>query len=579
MRHGLTPPRHDPDRAAANGSPTGSDQALFGDPLRSASGPRPTALPEMATAVIILNEDREIEYVNASAEALFAGVDPIGCTMEALLTSCGARGVEAARLSSAADEPITCTRVHLADSRVLDCEVRPLSNGGFVLSLDDVTDHVRSAELANRDPLTGLANRTLFHHQLLDRLEVVKRNSGRVAILLIDLDRFKAINDTLGHPLGDALLRKVSARLTGALRDEDVAARLGGDEFGVIQSAAEQPDAAELLAARLVDLIGRTYVLEGHTIHIGATIGVTVAPRDGLDADVLLKNADLALYQAKAAGKGTFRVYETGMTERIQARRLLEIDLRRALALKQFDVVYQPQVDIATGAISGFEALIRWQHPVRGPVSPGEFIPAAEEIGIISAVSEWVLRTACREAMSWPGDISVAVNLSPVQFRNGRLLEVVTSALSATGLPASRLELEITEGALLENSDAVLAVLRSLRALGIRISMDDFGTGYSSLSYLQKFPLDKIKIDRSFIRNIDHEPDRLHLVRAIAALAKGLGMKTTAEGVETLAELQCVRSEGCTEVQGYFTGRPVPAREAAALLSSGVQGSSSREND
>ena len=528
--------------------------------------PRATALPEMATAVIILDEVREVEYVNASAEALFRPIDPIGCTMPALLASCGARGGE--NLLSCAEETasVATSRLHLSDERVLDCEVRQLSNGGFVLSLDDVTDHVRSAELANQDALTGLANRKLFQEKLLERLEAARTSSDEIAILLLDLDRFKAINDTLGHPTGDALLRKVAGRLKGALKEGDLCARLGGDEFAVIQSGVPQPASAEALAARLVDLVGRTYILDGQTLHVGATVGVTVAPRDGLDAADLLKNADLALYQAKASGRGTFRIYEQGMIERLQARRSLELDLRKALALKQFELVYQPQFDLASGRAAGFEALIRWRHSQRGLVSPADFIPVAEEIGIITAISEWVLRTACRQAASWPGDITVAVNLSPVQFRTGKLVETVTSALAHSGLSPRRLDLEITEGALLDNTEAVLATLTSLRELGIHVSMDDFGTGYSSLSYLQKFPIDKIKIDRSFIRGIDQEPARLSIIRAIATLATSLGMKTTAEGVETAAELRCVRAEGCSEVQGYLTGRPLSAADATALL-------------
>ena len=394
----------------------------------------------------------------------------------------------------------------------------------------------------------------------------MRRGGEPFAVLCIDLDRFKAVNDTLGHPVGDALLRKVGERLSKAAREGDVVARLGGDEFAVIQVGTDQPTASEALAARLVDLIGRTYVVDGHMLNIGASVGVALAPSDGDDADALLKHADLALYRAKADGRGVFRFFETGMDARMQARRSLEIDLRKALALKEFELAYQPQVRSEDGAVSGFEALLRWRHPERGAVSPADFIPLAEEIGLITPIGEWVLRTACAEAATWPDSVSLAVNVSPVQFRGAKLVDTVTSALARSGLAPSRLELEITEGALLDNTDTVLKVLNSLRDLGVRISMDDFGTGYSSLSYLQKFPFTKIKIDQSFVRRMDDSPDCSAIVRAVAALGASLGMKTTAEGVETEAQRERIRAEGCTEIQGYLTGRPMTAADAAAFI-------------
>jgi diguanylate cyclase (GGDEF)-like protein len=528
--------------------------------------PRSAALPEMATAVLILDEDRQVEYVNASAEELFMPVDPIGCTLTALFASCGATGgdeVFAAVDASAEPAPI---RLRLSDDRLLDCTLRSLSSGGFVLSMDDVTTYVRNAELAERDALTGLANRKALRDRLVERLASAARTGQATAVLYVDLDRFKAVNDTLGHPLGDALLRKVAERFKSALRDGDVVARLGGDEFAVIQSDAPQPAGATALATRLVDLIGRAYAIDGHILHIGASVGVAIAPNDGYEPDVLLKNADLALYRAKAEGRGCHRFFEPGMDERMQARRSMEIDLRRALALKQLELVYQPQFDLASNVIIGFEALIRWHHPTRGVVPPGEFIPLAEEIGVISAIGEWVLRTACKQAAAWPMPVSVAVNLSPVQFRSGKLLETVISALAQSQLPVKRLELEITEGALLDNTDEVLNVLNRLRELGVAVSMDDFGTGYSSLGYLLKFPFDKIKIDQRFIRDIDAQADRQAIFRAVTSLASTLRMKTIAEGVETEAELACIRAAGCDEVQGYLTGRPMPAGAAMALL-------------
>jgi predicted signal transduction protein with EAL and GGDEF domain len=306
--------------------------------------------------------------------------------------------------------------------------------------------------------------------------------------------------------------------------------------------------------------------VEGHMLHIGASVGVALFPDDGREPDALFKNADLALYRAKADGRGCYRFYNPGMDERMQARRALEIDLRRALALKQLEVEYQPQIELVSNRIVGFEALIRWHHPQRGRVSPADFIPLAEEIGVIVPIGEWVLRTACKQAAGWAEPLSIAVNLSPVQFRDGKLVAMVTSALAQSGLPASRLEMEITEGALLDDSDDVLRVVGGLRALGVRVSMDDFGTGYSSLGYLQRFPFDTVKIDQCFVRGIDADPARRAIVRAITSLALALGMKTTAEGVETQAELDCVRAEGCTSVQGYLTGRPQSADAAAALV-------------
>ncbi len=433
---------------------------------------------------------------------------------------------------------------------------------GWLVELHDVA----RAGGPSEDALTGLAGRDELRRRIAAQLGSAQRGADGFAVLCIDLDRFKAVNDTLGHPVGDALLRKVADRLMKAARKEDLVARLGGDEFAIVQVGAGQPEEAEALAARLVDLVGRTYVVDGHMLNIGASVGVAVAPANGDDADVLLKNADLALYRAKADGRGMFRFFEPSMDAKMQARRSLELDLRRALALKEFDLAYQPQVSAHGGVVTGFEALLRWDHPERGRVSPADFIPLAEEIGLIGPIGEWVLRTACAEAARWPDSISLAVNLSPVQFRGAKLVTTVTSALAQSGLPANRLELEITEGALLDNTDAVLSVLNALRELGVSISMDDFGTGYSSLSYLQKFPFTKIKIDQSFVRQMEESADCSAIVRAVIALGRSLGMKTTAEGVETEGQRDRIRAEGCTEIQGYLTGRPMCAADAAALV-------------
>jgi len=434
--------------------------------------------------------------------------------------------------------------------------------------MDDVTTYVHNAELAERDALTGLANRKALRDRLVERLAVAARTGQELAVLFVDLDRFKAINDTRGHLVGDALLRKVAERFKVSLRDGDVVARLGGDEFAIIQSDAPQPTAATALATRLVDLIGRAYAIDGQIMHIGASVGIAIAPKDGDEPDVLLKNADLALYRAKDAGRGCYRFFESGMDEQMQLRRSMEIDLRRALALKQLELVYQPQFDVASKAIIGFEALIRWHHPTHGIVMPGEFIPFAEEIGVISAIGEWVLRTACKQAATWPIPLSIAVNLSPMQFRGGNLAKTVMSALERSKLPAQRLELEITEGALLDYSDDVVNVLKLLRNLGVVVSMDDFGTGYSSIRNLQKNSFDKVKIDKSFIRGINTSVENQAIIRAITSLASTMRMKTLAEGVETEDELSSIRAAGCDQVQGYLTGRPLSAEAALTLIES-----------
>ncbi len=385
-------------------------------------------------------------------------------------------------------------------------------------------------------------------------------------MLLIDLDRFKPVNDTLGHPVGDALLLKVADRLRATVRPTDTIARIGGDEFIILQTGVRDPSDIQALARRLVDLIGRTYMVEGHLLTIGASVGVAVAPGDGTTADILLKNADLALYRSKTDGRGTFRFFEPEMDARMQARRRLELDMRQALARREFLLHYQPQMNLENNRLTGCEALIRWRHPERGTVSPVDFIPLAEEIGLIVPIGEWVIRQACRDAAAWPAPLSVAVNVSPAQFKSERLVETILSALSTSGLPAKRLEVEITEGVLLQESEKTLQTLHRLRALGVRVSMDDFGTGYSSLSYLRSFPFDKIKIDRSFVKDLAAKPDGDAIIRAIAGLGKSLGMTTVAEGVETHDQMQRIRAEGCTDVQGYLISKPITADDLLTLL-------------
>ncbi|WP_342150545.1 putative bifunctional diguanylate cyclase/phosphodiesterase [Methylorubrum sp. SB2] len=532
------------------------------------AGPFEAALAEMATPLLLLDAGGSVTFANDRAAVLFAGSPPVGRALPALLAARGAAEPGAFDDALRAGRPAR-EGLALNGGRRVEAALAPLSSGGFALTFEDVTEHVRSAALARLEPLTGLCNRAELHERLGAELAAAERAGAPLAVLLLDLDRFKAVNDTLGHPVGDALLRKVAERLRNAARREDVIARLGGDEFALVQvgrAGADQPRAAEALAARLVDLVGRTYVLDGQMLNVGASVGIALYPDDGRGADDLLKHADLALYRAKADGRATYRFFEPAMNVAVQARRSLEIDLRRALALKQFTLAFQPQISLETGAVSGFEALLRWHHPERGPISPATFIPLAEEIGVIVGIGEWALRTACREAASWAQPASIAVNLSPVQFRGGKLVETVMLVLAQTGLDPARLELEITEGALLDDTDGVLTVLNGLRALGVRISMDDFGTGYSSLSYLQKFPFDKIKIDQSFVRGMAGSAECGAIVRAIARLGASLGMRTTAEGVETADQLDAIRAEGCSEVQGYLTGRPMPADQAAALL-------------
>ena len=415
------------------------------------------------------------------------------------------------------------------------------------------------------DALTGLADRRQFRERLAAALATSPGGAGEgPGVLLIDLDRFKAVNDALGHPVGDALLQSAGRRLRSALRPGDVAARLGGDEFAVLlgrpRDGAGGREAVAAVAARLVELLARPYVVRGQVAIIGASIGVALAPEDGTDPDTLLSRADLALYQSKGQGRGRYSFFAPELQARAEARRALELGLRAALPRGEFALHYQPQLDLGTRRLSGFEALLRWQRPGIGLVPPNDFIPLAEEIGLIGGIGAWVLRTATAEAARWPAPLSVAVNVAPQQFQDGRLVGNVRDTLAAAGLPGERLELEITESALLEDGGwGTMGQLQALKTMGVRISLDDFGTGYSSLSQLRSFPFDRVKIDRSFA-------DDAAVVRAVAALGASLGMRTTAEGVETAAQLERIRAEGCTEAQGYLLGRPVPASELPEVI-------------
>ncbi|MCC0806208.1 EAL domain-containing protein [Methylobacterium sp. W2] len=416
--------------------------------------------------------------------------------------------------------------------------------------------------LALHDALTGLPNRVLFRDRLGREMDNVERRGHIFAVLACNLDRFKAVNDSLGHQAGDSLLRKVAERLTATIHEGDTVARLGGDEFAIVLRGLDQPQNASATAQEVIEALKLPFDLDGRSVSVGVSIGIAVGPQDGSDPDQLLKNADIALGRTKAAGRGTFRFCEPAMDAAIAARNVLELDMREAVRLGEFELHYQPIIDLATDTTSGFEALIRWNHPLRGIVSPADFIPLAEETGLVVPLGTWALREACREAAAWPGDLRVAVNVSAVQFTEPGLEHCVVSALAASGLPPNRLELEITESVLIGDVDSVTACLHRLRALGIRIALDDFGTGYSSLSYLRRFPFDKIKIDRSFIREIA-DADTAAIVRAIVGLGERLGASITAEGIEDEAQLTGVRREGCTEAQGYLLSKPLLAAEAS----------------
>jgi len=454
--------------------------------------------------------------------------------------------------------------VELQNGRTFKIRHRPMPGGGWVATHEDITEQrqseVKIEYMAHHDSLTDLANRVLLNDRLEHALSRVQHGE-LVAVHHLDLDQFKAVNDTFGHPCGDKLLRIVAERLRELVGASDTIARMGGDEFVIVQAEISDPADATSLAQRVIEGLSQPYDIDGHQAVIGVSIGISVGPGDGSSPDKLLRNADLALYRAKSDGRGTFRFFEPVMDLQMQTRRIVEQDLRKALPAGEFELHYQPVVNLASNEISGFEALIRWNHPTKGMISPADFIPLAEEIGFIVPMGEWVIRQACATAARWPDNLHVAVNISAIQFRSHGLMQVIVGALAASGLAPTRLEIEITETVLLHNKEATLAVLHQLRALGIRIAMDDFGTGYSSLTYLQSFPFDKIKIDRSFVKDITENSSSLNIVRAVAALANGMGMTATAEGVETAEHLDSIASEGCTEMQGFLFSRPLPAAE------------------
>jgi diguanylate cyclase (GGDEF)-like protein len=466
----------------------------------------------------------------------------------------------------------TASRIdEFADGRLICVTRQPLAGGGWVATHLDVTEQRRSEAkityMAQHDALTDLPNRVLLRERMEHALAVTRSGGPDLAVLMLDLDRFKEVNDTLGHPVGDTLLRAVAARLLGCARETTVIARLGGDEFAVIDYVTNPVVEATALAEKIRKALCDPFDLGHHQVIAGTSIGIAIAPRDGLDFDEILKSADLALYSAKGGGRGAFRFFEPELDQLMHARRNLERELRDALANGEFELHYQPFVNVRTGEISGFEALLRWKHPRRGLVPPAEFIPLAEETGLIVPLGEWVLRTACAEAAKWPANLRIAVNLSPAQFRSKELVPVIVGALANSGITSQRLELEVTETVIMHDSEAVFAALGQLRKLGVRIALDDFGTGYSSLSFLQKFPFDKIKIDRSFVEELSSPRDESRqIARAVVRFAVSLGKTTTAEGVETREQLDILRAEACGEIQGYYFSRPMEASRAAQMV-------------
>ena len=539
-----------------------------------------TVLDNMSQGVLMFDSEMRLIFCNKryiEMYGLSSDVARPGCCLRDLLI----HRIKIGTFSDDPDEYIVklteglikgktfCHAVKLADGRAFSVVNKPLASGGWLATHEDVTERQRSeqriAHMARHDILTDLPNRALLRERLEHELKRVKRGEC-MAILCLDLDQFKSVNDTLGHPIGDELLKLVGDRLRGCTREPDTVARLGGDEFAIIMTQMQQPADAAALSKRIRDSIVKPYQIDGHQIVTDISIGISVAPFDATESDPLLRNADMALYGAKADGRGTYRFFEPEMNTRMKARRELEMDLRKALVSKEFELYYQPLVNLQTNDVNAFEALLRWNHATRGMVSPADIIPIAEETGLIVPLGEWVLNTACTEAVNWPDHIKVAVNLSPAQLNNRNLLCMVKDALANSGMSASKLQLEITESVLLQNTFAALATLHDLRKLGVQIALDDFGTGYSSLSYLRSFPFDKIKIDRSFIQDLSNGAEPFAIVNAVAGLAKCLNMISTAEGVETQQQLETLLTIGCTEMQGYLFSRARPANEISQFF-------------
>jgi diguanylate cyclase (GGDEF)-like protein len=527
-----------------------------------------------ASARIIICNQRYIEMFGLSPEVVKQG-----CTMQRLIShrkETGSFDGDVDEFCNAIIRNVSLGKgtrqlTEAPGGRAIEIVNQPLKGGGWVATIEDITQRTRAdekiAHMAHYDALTDLPNRMLFRERLEQALKAI-RPGERLAVMYIDIDEFKSINDALGHPIGDELLKGVADRLRGCLKETDVAARLGGDEFAVIQTAIRSQSETTHLVDCIYAAIRAPFECTGHLITTDASIGIALAPGDGLDLDQLLKNADLALYGAKGDGRRTYRFFEAGMDARAKARRSLEFELRQAINDGSLEAYYQPVVTLDHDKVSCCEALLRWRHPERGMISPAEFIPIAEDTGLINQIGHWVLHAACAEAAGWPDDVRVAVNVSPVQFTSQTLALNVAAALAASGLAASRLELEITEAVLIRDDEVALEVLHQLRALGVRIALDDFGTGYSSLSYLQRFPFDKIKIDRSFVKDITSAVASSSIVEAVVNIAAASHMTTTAEGVETEQQKELLRALGCTEMQGYLFSPAIPAVEIRQLLRS-----------
>jgi diguanylate cyclase (GGDEF)-like protein len=541
-----------------------------------------TALNNMPHGLCMFDAERRLVVANSRLPKILglpSSAVTRGVSMRQLMLECIRAGTilssEARNLSEEFDRHFTGKatgdlELQIPDGRTLALTFQPMGTGGSVVLVEDITER-RNAEarihhLARFDALTGLPNRTLFREHM-DRAISLARRQDQCAILFIDLDQFKQVNDTLGHPSGDALLCAVADRLRLIIRETDSVARFGGDEFVILQSPMKRPEEAATLAQRIVRELSEPYDIDGHEAVVGASIGISIAPNDGIDADLLLKNADMALYRAKSDGRGAWRFFEPEMDVRAQARRTMELDLRNALVNDELVPYYQPLMNLRTGRISTCEALLRWPHPERGMIPPSEFIPVAEEMGLIVEIGQRVLKSACAECMKWPADVRVSVNLSPIQFRRGNLVSCIKEALAASGLPANRLEVEITESVLLQDTDVTRVVLAQLREMGIRISLDDFGTGYSSLSYLHSFSLNKVKIDRSFLADIGTSERSLTLLRGVARLSTELGMSVVIEGVETEEQLALITKEtSAAEAQGYLFSPPIQGHLLRDLL-------------
>jgi len=457
----------------------------------------------------------------------------------------------------------------LSDGRIIAQRKKKLAEGGWVSTHEDITTRHQAEEtvkeMARSDALTGLLNRVEFKQRLEQCLEEARRRIAKYAVLYLDLDHFKVVNETLGHPLGDKLLREVAARIQTATRKIDTIARVGGDEFAIVQRVVHGPRDAARLAERLIASVSMPYAIDGNDIQIGASVGISLTPDDSVDCDELIRNVDMALYQAKTS-RGSYNFFEPAMDEQVRSRRQMDSDLRTALADAQFELHFQPVVSLADRQVKSFEALLRWTQPERGAVPPSVFIPVAEENGLIVPIGEWVLNVACREAAKWPPHIKVAVNVSVVQLKSAAILQSIAGALKASGLDGSRLIVEVTESVMIADADQALVTLHAIRDMGAAIAMDDFGTGYSSLSYLRRFPFDKIKIDQTFVSELGQRADSAAIVRAATGLAKALGMEAVAEGVETPEQLALAAAEGCAEAQGYLISRAMPASDVFGFL-------------